>query len=55
MPIPDDLVANLLTWKYGKEDDLFFPFKRITAFRIVSEACSRAGITDERAHPNRHS
>ncbi len=58
--VPDDLMVGVMSWLYAKkdgEDGKIFGFSRVTAFRIVKEACSLAGIKDSRAHPHtfRHS
>lgn len=56
--IPDDLVASLLSWLHRqKDEEKIFTFSRPTAYRIVHEACAKAGFKDERAHPHtfRHS
>ena len=39
------------------DNDLIFPYSRVTAFRRVKKACALAGLDDDRAHPStfRHS
>jgi len=65
IPIPDDLVAELMAFlhtsnnseKANSQDELIFPWTRMTIHRIVKKACALAGLDDDRAHPHtfRHS
>ena len=60
IPIKDSLVAEISTYALKKRlqpEDKLFKFSRFRAYQIVKEACRKAGITDERAHPHtfRHS
>ncbi len=60
IPLQPSLLGELARFiasnKIGDEERLF-PLTRFRVFQIVKEACKRAGIEDERAHPHtfRHS